>query len=173
MATLNDQKVFKQCVTGGGFPHLPNPARLTTPLLNLLKPFYLIPMAFNNNENTNLHDSSSTGSGSKRRSFLDVVLIKNPDDSNGPVHHRGVVGRSDHVGSSRNLQAEPSSSRREYRPLYDNYLWHRQNHRPAISQSAQPDHPAAMNHARSFTSPVELGQWDPICSEHASSKNSM
>ena len=95
------------------FPSSTQPVHptLTTSLLGppQLNAFHPIPMAFNHNINSgNLHASSST-SVSRKRKFFDVVLENGKGGPTTPAHHRGAVGRSDHiVSSSRSLRAEPN-----------------------------------------------------------------
>ena len=152
-----------------------------------------IPMAFNNNiDNGNLHSSSSTDRGSKKRSFREIAPANDRGHSNAPVHHRGFVERSEYMaGSPRNLRAEPSFGKRSHcsfgndhhahdsvdsassaasyaiPTLRNDYLWRPQSHQPATGQSFQYDRPATTNRVHSFTSLASLRPRDNIHSKHA------
>ena len=152
-------------------------------------------MAFNHYISSgNLHASSST-SVSKKRKFFDVVLENGQGGPTTPAHHRGVVGRSDHiVGSSRSLRAEPNFGKYfiasltiiiiyTYEPtdsvssptsyamptLRHDYPQHPRSRLATTSRFAQPDSPPTTNLVRSFMNPVTLGLRHPIYSKHACS----
>ena len=77
---------------------------------------YPIPMAFNNDINSgNLHSSSFTRRGSKKRSFREMAPENDRGYSNAPAHHRAFVERSDYmIGSPRDLRAEPGFGKRSH-----------------------------------------------------------
>ena len=154
-----------------------------------------IPVAFNNNiDNGNLHSSSFTGRGSKKRSFREMAPATDRGYSNAPAHHRGLVERSDYMfGSPRDLRGEHGFGKRSHSSfsndrgthgsvdsassttsyamstLRNDYLWRPQSHKPAIGQSVQPDCPATANRDHSFTSLAPLGPRDTVRSKHAHS----
>ena len=147
-------------------------------------------MAFNSNaNNSNLHTCSSTNSGPKRLSFLDVVLNKK-EDSNSQAD-RGGFDRT--VGSPSSLRARSDFGNRG-RSHVDNpchihkygdsaspstsyatpTMWRDdprqpQNYQPTTtSHSTQRYCPATLDRV---SSTVAQGMRDPICGKHACSES--
>ena len=151
-------------------------------------------MAFNNNaNNSNLYACSSTNSGPKRLSFLDVVLNKK-EGSNPQADCGGFVARSDGtVGSPRSLRARTDFGNHG-RGHFDNpcqiheygysaspgtsyatpTMWrdhprHPQSYQPTTtSHSTQRYYPATLDRA---SSTVTRGMRDPIRGKHACCKS--
>ena len=143
-------------------------------------------MAFNNNaNNSNLHACSSTNSGPKRLSFLDVVLNKK-EDSNSQADRRGFDRT---VGSPSSLRARTDFGNHGRRHV-DNpchiheygdsaspstsyatpMMWRDdprqpQNYQPTTtSHSTQRCYPATLDRV---SSTVARGVRDPICGKYA------
>ena len=188
-----NREVFKQRIAGRRSRHLPQPCPFY--IHNILLPDlpYPIPMAFNNNaNNSNLYACSSTNSGPKRLSFLDVVLNKK-EGSNPQADRGGFVARSDRtVGLPRSLRARDdlgnhgrghfvnpyhiheygysASSGTSYATptMWRDHPRHPQSYQPTTtSHSTQRYYPATLDRV---SSTVTRGMRDPIRGKHACCK---
>lgn len=118
MATLEDQSIFKQWVTGlYAFTHQPFHRTLRTSLYNLPNTPYPVSMNFNDGTNQDIYPSSSTHRGSNRRPWLEVVLVNGEAGPSTPADRRGLGRSPGHMAvSPSDLPAEASLGKYSHGP---------------------------------------------------------